>query len=186
MTAEARSRLLELIRERALKRGHFVLSSGRTSTYYLDNRLVTLDAEGAYLTGKILVDLLRDTGVEAIGGPTLGADPIAAATITVGFLEGRRFDGFIVRKEPKAHGRQRLIEGPLKEGARVAIVDDTITTGGSFLKAIAAVRELGCIVERVIVIVDRAEGGRETLAAQGCELTAIYSIDEVLGEPIAR
>jgi len=171
-----RQRLCELIRTQALKRGQFVLSSGRVSSYYLDGRLITLSPEGAYLTGKVIFDLLKDSSVQAIGGPTLGADPMAAAVALVSHLEGRPMAAFIVRKEPKKHGRGRWVEGPLEPGMRVAILDDVITTGESLLRAIEAVKQEGCIVEKVIVLVDREEGGREVLAAQGYELTAIFNL----------
>ena len=157
----------------ALKFGEFVLSSGKKSSYYFDGRLLTLDAEGAYLVGKVLLPLVREAGAKAIGGPTLGGDPIVAAVALTSHLEDQPVKAFIVRKEAKGHGMGRMIEGPLEKGAPVAIVDDTCTTGGSLFHAIAAAEAFGCEVVKVIALLDRHEGGSEEMRRRGYDFTAI-------------
>ncbi|MHB9024464.1 MAG: orotate phosphoribosyltransferase [Armatimonadota bacterium] len=174
-----RERLLQLVEAHALSRGHFVLASGKTSTYYLDGRMVTLLPEGAYLLGKLLVARLRELGVQAVGGLTMGADPIAAAVAVVSHLEGSPIPAFLVRKETKSHGTQKLVEGHLPPGARVAIVEDTVTTGESALKAIAAVEALGCTVTIVLALVDRLEGGRELLEGKGYPFSPLFTIRDL-------
>ncbi len=169
-------RLLELALERgALKYGEFTLSSGKRSSYYFDGRLLSLDPEGALLIGRALVPLLRQSNVEAVGGPTLAADPIVTAVALTSQLEGKGIPAFIVRKEAKEHGMAQLIEGPLAPGSRVAIVDDTCTTGGSLLHAIAAAEAAGCTVVKVVVLLDRREGGTEELARRGYDFSALMA-----------
>ncbi len=181
-------RLLELALERgALKYGEFTLSSGKKSSYYFDGRLLSLDPEGALLIGRALVPLLRQAGVDAVGGPTLAADPIVTAVALTSQLEGKGIPAFIVRKETKEHGTGQLIEGPLASGSRVAIVDDTCTTGGSLLHAIAAAEAAGCTVVKVLVLLDRREGGTEELARRGYDFSALMAADpqgqiEVIGD----
>lgn len=178
---ECKSRLLELLKERAVKLGKFRLSSGRESNYYLDERIVTLSAEGAYLTARVILDMLKDVAVDAVGGPTLAADPIAGAVAAVSYAEGRPIDGFIVRKEPKEHGMGRQVEGPIESGLKVVIVDGTVTTGESILKAVEVVEKLGCEVVKVILLVDRLEGGRESIQNKGHDFTAIFTRNDLLG-----
>lgn len=170
-----RERLRALLAASAVGFGDVTLSSGKKSNYYVDCRMVTLSSEGAYLTAKAILELLADDGVEAVGGLTMGADPIAAAVATVSHQEGRPISAFIVRKDPKKHGKSKLVEGPLQEGARVAIVEDVITTGSSILRAINAVEEMGCRVVRVVVLVDRQEGGREMIEEKGYSVTAFFT-----------
>ncbi len=177
--SDDRARLLALVKAHALQRGHFTLASGRESTYYLDGRLVTLLPEGAYLLGKLLVPKLRARGVEAVGGLTLGADPIAAAVAVVSFLEGTPIPAFLVRKEAKGHGTNKLVEGPLTPGARVAIVEDTVTTGGSPLKAAAAVEALGCPVAAVYALIDRGEGARDAIEGAGYVYEPLFTIADL-------
>jgi len=180
-TAEARrQRLLALVRERGVKLGEFTLASGRRSTYYVDARLVTLDAEGSWLIARCVLDLIAREKIEAtwIGGLTLGADPIAAATAALSHVEGRPINAFLVRKEAKSHGTGRRVEGGLPAEARVVIVDDVITTAGSTLQAIDAVEALGCKVEAVICVIDREEGGLEAL--RGRRFYPLFRISEVL------
>ena len=178
-----RDRLLALLKERALGFGEVTLSSGRRSSYYVDGRLVTLSPEGAYVVGQALLDELRDEKVDAIGGPTMGADPIATAVSVLSQIEGKPISAFIVRKEPKKHGRGRWIEGPpLEPGYRAVIVDDVATTGASLVKAAAAVEETGATVVRIITLVDRGEGARETLAARGYRFTPLFTAAD-LGVP---
>ncbi len=167
-------RLLELMLEKSLKRGDFVLSSGLRSSYYFDGRLTTLWPEGAYLVGKRVFQLAREAGAEAIGGPTLGADPIVAAAALVSWLEGKPLPAFIVRREPKKHGMQRYIEGHLPPGGQVAIVDDVVTTGGAILRAIEAVEGEGCRVVRVIALLDRQQGGSDELRRRGYDFTPLF------------
>ncbi len=168
------SRMLELAEERgALLRGDFTLSSGIKSKYYFDGRRLTLDPEGAMLAGKAFYRLLHNTNVVAVGGPTLAADPIVTAVALTSYIEGRPISGFIVRKESKGHGTQKLIEGPLIGKSPVAIVDDTCTTGGSLLMAIKAVEDIGCTVEKISVILDRDGSGRELFAQRGYHFEAL-------------
>jgi orotate phosphoribosyltransferase len=158
--------LLQLIREKAVVRGERTLASGKKSDYYIDGKQVTLDPQGLLLTGKLILSMLQGISADAIGGPTLGADPIAAAAALLSSQTGHPLKAFIVRKEAKDHGMQREIEGPaIREGDRVVMVEDVITTGGSVLKAIHRVEALKARVVKVICLVDRNEGARETLAA---------------------
>ena len=168
-------RLLALALERgAIRYGDFTLSSGRKSAYYFDGRLLSLDPEGAWLLGNALLPLLAEAGAAAIGGPTLGADPIVAATVMASWQAGRPLPGFIVRKEAKEHGTGQLIEGPLPPaGSVVAIVDDTCTTGGSLFHAISAAEGAGCKVGLVMVVLDRNEGGSAALRERGYPFVAL-------------
>ena len=173
---QAIDRLLALALERgALRYGDFTLSSGRHSSYYFDGRLLSLDPEGAYLLGNSLLPLLGDAGVSAIGGPTLGADPIVAAVAAASWQQGTPVPAFIVRKEAKEHGTAQLIEGPLTEGTRVAIVDDACTTGGSLFHAIAAAESAGCTVGLVLAVLDRNEGGSAAIRERGYQFAALLT-----------
>jgi orotate phosphoribosyltransferase len=145
--------LKEQIKKKALVHGKVVLSSGKEADYYVDLRRVTLDAEAAPLVGEVMLDLLNGWDYEAVGGLTLGADPVATAMMHVAARQGRKIDSFVVRKAEKAHGLQRRIEGPDVKGRRVVAVEDTSTTGGSVLTAVEALREAGAIVVGVAVIV---------------------------------
>ena len=172
--SDTAQRMLQLALERgALKYGDFTLSSGKKSGYYFDGRLLSLDPEGAYLIGQALLPLVRQASAEAVGGPTLGADPIVTAVALTSHLEGGAVSAFIVRKEAKAHGMGQGIEGPLRPGSRVAIVDDTCTTGGSLLQAIEAAEGAGCRVVKVLALLDRREGGGEELQRRGYDFTAL-------------
>jgi orotate phosphoribosyltransferase len=178
-----RNRLLTILRQDAYARQEVILSSGKPSHYYIDCRKVTLSAEGAFLTAKLILAALAATPVQAIGGLTLGADPIVAAAAALSFAAHQPLQAFIVRKESKKHGQRRSIEGPaLPPGAPVAIVDDVATTGGSILKAIQRVREeTDWQVARVLCLVDRQEGAREMLAQAGYELTSLFTGEELGG-----
>lgn len=180
---EWRRALHRLVAERAFEYGEFVLSSGRKSHYYFDGKQVTLCPEGAYLLARIVVEKIRNDDIRAIGGPTIGADPIAGAVAAVAYVEGLRdLKLFIVRKEPKQHGKRRWIEGPpLVPGDRVVVVEDVITTGSSVRRAIEVLREAGCVVTRVIVLVDRLEGGAEACARLGVPLDPIFTIRDFGG-----
>ncbi|HGJ64938.1 TPA: orotate phosphoribosyltransferase [bacterium] len=177
---KCKSRLLELIKEKALKVGNFILASGKESNYYLDERIVTLSSEGAYLNAIVMLDMLKGVDIDAVGGPTLAADPIAGAISAISYIEGRPLDAFIVRKEPKAHGTGKLIEGPIKKGMKVCVVDGTMTTGGSLLKAIEALENEGCLVVKVLVLIDRLEGGREFLINKGYDFDSVFTRDDLI------
>jgi orotate phosphoribosyltransferase len=165
-SADNRERLQEIIREKSLRFGQFTLASGKTSSYYLDCRLTTLDPEGAYRTGLEVLRLLAEAGIEAeaIGGPTIGADPMVAAVAVCSYQQGRPLPAFLVRKEAKGHGTRRRIEGGLGPASKVVVVDDVVTTAGSTLMAIRACEEEGHEVVAVMCLVDRQEGGSEALA----------------------
>ncbi len=180
-TLDARSHLRMLLRERAVLRGDFVLSSGARSNYYLDARLVTLSAEGSKYVGQVMLDELLPDLPDAIAGPTVGADPIVSATIVTAALAGQRLDGLLVRKGRKEHGAGRQIEGPWREGLRVAVVDDTLTTGNSLLEAAAALREAGGIVTGLYALIDREQGAREAIEGAGYRFTALFTAKELLG-----
>jgi orotate phosphoribosyltransferase len=156
--------------------GNFTLSSGIKSDHYFDGKKLTLSPEGAYWVGKAIFDELANIEIDAIGGLSTGADPIASSVAVISHLEGRPIPAFIVRDTTKEHGTRRRIEGDLKEGSKVVIVDDVITKGGSIDKAIEAVKEAKCEVAKVIVIVDRHEGGSDKLKEQGYDFTSILHL----------
>ena len=171
---DTRARLLDLIRDRAVVRGRVTLSSGREADYYLDCRRITLSGEAAPLVGDVLLDLTADLSYDAVGGLTMGADPVATAMLHAAARRGRALDAFVVRKEAKAHGLQRRIEGPDVAGRRVLVVEDTSTTGGSALAAVQALREAGADVVAVATIVDRATGAGDKIAAEGLDYRYAY------------
>lgn len=175
--------LLDLVREKALKFGDFTLASGKKAKFYLDTKQVTLDAAGAKLVGEGILELLTPHLPRAVGGMSIGADPITAAVLTVAGIRGVPLLGFMVRKEPKGHGTNQYIEGPVQAGDEAVIVEDVVTTGGSSLLAIDRAIEFGMTVKRVIAIVDRLEGGREAFAARGIELTTLLTIRDFGIEP---
>lgn len=181
------ARLVALLAERSAKRGDFVLASGRRSNLYVDCRLTAMSPEGQLLIGRAGLARLRATGwaVDAVGGLTLGADPIAYAIAHASALAAESGTGtmvraFTVRKEAKQHGTGKLIEGPFREGDRVVVVEDVITTGGSALKAVDAVRNAGGSVLGVLALVDRQEGGREALEATGLQVLALATASDLL------
>jgi orotate phosphoribosyltransferase len=174
-----RQGLIHHIRAKALKFGDFTLASGRKSTYYLDGKQVTLDAAGAKLVAEGMLELLGDPWPAAVGGMSIGADPIVGAIITMAGVQGRSLKGFMVRKEPKGHGTLRFIEGPVQPGESVAIVEDVVTTGGSSLTAIERAEEFGLRVQRVLAIVDRLEGGTEAFAARGYPFASLLTIRDL-------
>jgi orotate phosphoribosyltransferase len=176
------TRLVTLLAERSARRGNFTLASGRQSTLYIDARLTTMSPEGLALIGPIALAKLRTAGwkVGAVGGLTLGADPISYAIAYASAISGQLVRAFTVRKEVKAHGTGRLIEGPFREGDTVAIIEDVITTGGSALRAVEAVRNAGGIVAGVLALVDREEGGREALISAGLQVIALTRASEIV------
>jgi orotate phosphoribosyltransferase len=174
-----RDALLELVKSQAIVHGKVTLSSGREADYYVDLRRTTLSADAAPLVGKVMLDLTRDWEFDAVGGLTMGADPIAAAMLHQAAAQGRRLDAFVVRKEAKSHGLQRRIEGPDITGRRVLVVEDTSTTGGSPLTALAAVREAGAVPVGVATIADRATGAGEKIEGEGVPYRYVYSLEDL-------
>lgn len=175
--SELKEKLFDLLNREALKRGEFTLSSGKTSNYYLDGRLITLSPEGAYLVAGIILQMLEGNKIDAVGGPTLGADPITGALAAVSYLKECPVKTFIVRKQAKEHGTKQQVEGPaLKKGDRVVLVDDVATSGKAILEAKQALDRLGVIAEKAIVIVDRNQGAAQNLAKAGIELESIFKI----------
>lgn len=173
----AHQQLLQQIKDKAVVHGRVILSSGREADYYVDLRRITLDAVSAPLVGEVMLDLVADLEFDAVGGLTLGADPVATAMLHAAHGRGRALDAFVVRKEGKAHGLQRRIEGPDVAGRRVLAVEDTSTTGGSVLEAVSALREAGAEVVGVAVIVER--GAADRVRSEGLEYRAAYSLEEL-------
>ena len=185
MSVEQRSshqQLVSLLATRSARRGQFTLSSGRQSTLYIDARLTTMSPEGLSTIGPLALAALREIGwhVDSVGGLTLGADPVAYAIAYASALADTPVRAFTVRKEAKAHGTGRLIEGPFQDGDRVAVVEDVITTGGSALRAAEAVRTAGGEVVGVLALVDREEGGREALEQAGYRVAALVTAGEIV------
>lgn len=177
---DARQRLIAHIRQEAVLHGDFTLTSGRKAGFYIDLRKVSLDHRVAPLIGQVMVDLIEPIqNVDAVGGLTMGADPIAAAVLHQGASRGKAYDAFVVRKEPKDHGRGKQVEGPDVAGRRVVVLEDTSTTGGSPLKAIAALREAGAEIAAVAVVVDRDTGAREAIEAAGYPYHAAIGLSEL-------
>lgn len=175
---QLKSELLKLIKEKAVMRGERTLASGKKSDFYIDGKQVTLDPQGIFLTAKVILNMLHGVSVDAIGGPTLGADPMASAVSLLSSQTGRPIRAFIVRKEAKKHGMQKMVEGPaIREGDQVVMVEDVITTGGSVLTAIKEIESLKARVVKVICLVDRNEGAREMLAAYN--YSPIFSVDDL-------
>ncbi|HTL46786.1 MAG TPA: orotate phosphoribosyltransferase [Verrucomicrobiae bacterium] len=173
-----RDDLLQLVKEKALIKGERTLASGKKSSFYIDGKQVTLDPQGIFLTAKLIHNLIQGNKADAIGGPTLGADPIVAAVSLLSSQSGHPIKALIVRKEAKDHGTQKMIEGPaLKEGDRVVMVEDVITTGGSVLKAIQEIEKLKAKVVRVVCLVDRDEGADKTLAPYN--YTPIFFLSDI-------
>lgn len=177
MTDDVREALLGDIKDKAVVMGKVTLSSGQEADYYVDLRRITLDGVTAPLVGQVMLDLTADWDYDAVGGLTLGADPVAGAMLHAAAARGQRLDAFVVRKESKQHGLHRRIEGPDVAGRRVLAVEDTSTTGGSVLTAVEALREAGADVVGVAVIVER--GAAPTVEAAGLEYRAAYHLDDL-------
>ena len=173
----SRDKLKSEILNKAVVHGKVILSSGKEADYYVDLRRVTLDAVAAPLVGEVMLELTKDWDFDAVGGLTLGADPVATAMMHVASQQGRTLDSFVVRKAEKAHGLQRRIEGPDVKGRRVVAVEDTSTTGGSVMTAVEALKEAGAIVVGVAVIVER--GAAPLIAANGLEYKAAYQLADL-------
>ena len=172
-----RDELLRVIRDKAVVRGDFVLSSGQRADWYIDLRRVLLSGASAALAGRVMLAVTADLGYDAVGGLTLGADPLAAAMMHAAFVQAKNLDAFVVRKSEKAHGLQRRIEGPDVAGRRVLAVEDTSTTGASVLTAVDALRDAGAEVVGVAVLVDR--GARAAVTARGLEFRAAYTVGDL-------
>ena len=172
--------LKKIILERSLKFGDFILASGKKAKYYLDGKQTTLDARGLTLVGEGILDLLLSDGQlpDAVGGMSIGADPITAAVLTIAGTRGLDLRGFLVRKESKGHGTNKYVEGPVAAGDRAIVVEDVVTTGGSSLQAIERLEEAGIKVEGVLAIVDRMEGGAQAFAARGYTLRSLLTIKD--------
>lgn len=179
-----RQRLKEILLEKSYRKGTFTLTSGKTSDFYIDGKQTTLSAEGAYLCGKLLFELINQNNepIEAVGGMTLGADPLVTAVSMVSFLEKKPIPAFIVRKEAKGHGTGNYIEGlkNMPVGCSVALLEDVVTTGGTLLKVIERVESQGFKVGLVATVVERQEGGVAVLAEAGYTLKSIFTREELL------
>ena len=174
--------LVALLATRSTRRGHFTLASGKTSTFYIDARLTTMSPDGLSLIGPLGLEVLRRTGwpVDAVGGLTLGADPISYAISYASAMSGHPVRAFTVRKEAKKHGTGKRVEGPFNPGDRVAIVEDVITTGGSALQAMDVIREAQGVVVGVLALVDREEGGRQAIEATGIPVVSLVRASEII------
>ena len=176
-----RERLRAILLEKSVVRGRlFTLASGKTSDFYVDARVTTLDAEGAALCGRIFFQMLAGYTVDAVGGYSIGADPIVAAIAVVSHQEKRPLPAFIIRKEEKSHGTRKMIEGNFRSGMRVALFDDVITSGGSIIKGAKQVEAEGGRVEVVMAVLDREEGGREAIESYGYRFQPIFTKKDLL------
>ena len=171
--------VLDQIRGHAVVHGKVTLASGREADYYVDLRRITLRAEAAPAIGRLMLQLTSDLEFDAVGGLTLGADPVASAMLHAAAAQGKNLDTFVVRKSEKQHGLQRRIEGPDVQGRRVLAVEDTSTTGGSVLTAVEALRDAGAEVVAVAVIVDRGTGAADRIADSGLDYRSLYDLDDV-------
>lgn len=175
-----KAKLLQLLCSEAYVREKVTLSSGKESDYYIDARRVTLSAEGAYLCARLILEAVAHEDIDAIGGPTLGADPLVGAIAVLSYQRHKPLKTFIIRKAQKTHGRQKQVEGPpLKKGSRAVLIDDVATTGGALLQSLDVLRPMGIRVTKAVCLVDRREGAREALAAQECELVSIFDISQI-------
>ena len=178
-STEQRQLLLELLATRAYRHGNFTLASGRTSSHYVNCKPVSLSGLGLALLSAQMLELV-EPGAVAVAGLTLGADPLVSGVAQAAALAGQALDALIVRKEAKGHGTGAWLEGPLPEpGSRITVLEDVVTTGGSSLKAVKQLREAGYVVERVVTIVDRQQGGLAAMQEAGLELRSLFQLDEV-------
>jgi orotate phosphoribosyltransferase len=179
-----RTTLVRLLSQRSVRRGRFTLASGRESSHYVDARLTTMSPEGLAVIGPLALEAIRERAwpVDAVGGLTLGADPIAYATALASVQSPPLVRAFTVRKEAKQHGTGRLIEGPMREGDRVVVIEDVITTGGSALRAAEAIQRAGATISGILALVDREEGGRGVLESQGFQVVCLATLSELLDQ----
>lgn len=174
-----RQRLIDLFHANgALRFGDFTLASGRRSSYFLDGKLVTLQSEGLRLVAAGLLELLSDVEFDAVGGMSMGADPIVAGMLTVAAEIGKPLDGWLVRKQAKGRGTNKFVEGPVREGARVVVIDDVVTTGGSALESVERIREVGGEVVCVVGVVDRLEGGAQNFEDAGLPFRSLLTVSD--------
>lgn len=178
-TEELKDKLLTILTKQSYREGKFTLASGKESNFYLDGKMTSLDAEGGTIISILFLRMLKEN-ISAIGGISVGADPLSSGVSQVGFLLGKKLNAFYVRKEPKKHGTSKWIEGPLKAGEIVAILEDVVTTGGSSQNAVEKVTEFGCKVGQILAVVDRNEGGRETFKKSGVDYSFLFDIQEVI------
>ena len=177
-----RERLRQILLEKSVVRGRvFKLASGKTSDFYVDARVTTLDPEGAYLSGRIFLEMLGGFPVDVVGGYSIGADPIVSAIAVLSFMEKRPLPAFIIRKEEKSHGTGKMIEGNFRRGVRVVLFDDVITSGGSILKGAREVESQGGRVEAVMALLDREEGGREAIEQAGYRFFSVFKKSDLSG-----
>ena len=183
-----RDLLLSLLVQRSIRLGRFTLASGARSTYYVDARATTMTAQGLSLVGRVCLSYLRRASLDPthVGGLTMGADPIAYAIARQSWDDGRPMDAFSVRKDPKDYGTRRRIEGGLPQDARVVVIEDAMTTGRSTLKAVGAIKEHGARVLAVLALVDREEGARERIEAEGHAVTSVFPASELLAAARAK
>ena len=174
-----RDRLIELVKRDALRFGDFTLSSGAKASYYIDCRLVSLHSEGLVQVSAGMLEKLGDAPIDAVGGPTLAADPIVAGMLALAGGAGRELRGFIVRKQAKEHGAGKLVEGPIRKGDRCVVVEDTATTGGSIQHAVNAVQAEGATVVRILVLIDRLVGAADKFAEQGIPFESLLTIRDL-------
>jgi orotate phosphoribosyltransferase len=181
-TPELKKRLASLLMEKSYMEGEVTLSSGKKSDYYFDCKQTALHPEGALLIGTLFFRMLEGIEVKGVGGMTLGADPLVSSVTVVSQIEGRPMPGFIVRKESKGHGTNQYLEGMgnFQAGDKVAVLEDVVTTGGTLIKAIKRIQDAGLVVEAVLTVLDREEGGREGLTEIGHELKAVFTRKELL------
>lgn len=176
---DAETQLLSLLNRRSFRRGDFTLASGQKSTYYIDGRTSATYSEGAFLIGRVLYERTKDLGIDALGGLAVGAVPLTTAAVLHYHLNGRPMEGFWVRDQAKGHGTKKTVEGAaLPPGARVVVVDDVFTTGGSALKAVEAVRAGGCEVVQVLALVDRLQGAAKAFGELGIDYRAVFTIHD--------
>lgn len=176
-----REKLLEILKKDAFFSGPMVLASGRKSDYYLDVRRVSLSSKGIYFISYLIWQMIKNEKVTAIGGPTLGADPIVGGVCALAFQENRDLGGFLIRKTPKKHGRQQLIEGKeLSPGDKVVLVDDVATSGSSLLNSVKILRAAGVDILKAIVVVDREEGAGQAFSSAGCPLSAMFTRNDFI------
>ena len=170
--------LKDLFQERALKFGDFTLASGKKAKYYLDGKQITLHSRGLQLVSEGLLELIDGGNVDAVGGMSIGADPIVAGILSAAAIKNQDLLGFLVRKESKGHGTNKYVEGPVQTGMKVVIVEDVVTTGGSSILAVERVKDFGCEVVQVLSIIDRMEGGAKAFADLGLAFDSLLTIED--------
>ncbi|MCK4856919.1 MAG: orotate phosphoribosyltransferase [candidate division Zixibacteria bacterium] len=176
---QLRNQLLELVNKHAVIHGDFVLTSGQKSTYYIDGKLLSLMPDGLLCLAQVILEMIAEDEVDAVGGLTLGADPIIGAVVALSQESGRPLKGLIVRKERSGHGRTKRIEGPLQQGMKVVVIEDVVTTGSSSITAGEALEEAGSEIVKVVAMVDRLAGGQENFKAKGYRFEPIFTLDDL-------